>query len=421
MRGARREGFIRLMFRLIWRGYSDATVSGLNRTLPVRLLVALSRPLGRLLPYRNRSALFFFFPFFHVGGAEKVHADIVGCFAGEEPWVFFTKRSKNSGFKARFPKEARLFNLWPLLKYGYPLSAGTMAGFINRHENPVVFGSNSLFYYLLIPFLAPHVRCVDLLHAFGGATEELSLPVVERLCRRVVITGKTVEDLKSQYRTNGIDPAFIKRVTLIENRFQVPETCPEKSGGSPLRVLYVGRGAPEKRVHLIGRAATICRRKNVNADFILVGDTQDAVEAPDRENCIFMGEVSDAARLDNIYADADVLVLVSSREGFPLVVMEAMAHGVVPVCTAVGGIPAHLEHGVNGLLLEDGAEERVVEELADAVARLAADGGELAALSRAAHAHAVRHFGGGGFCASYRRVILGEDTHKTDARGRTKG
>lgn len=405
----RRGGFLRLVFRLARDGYSDAVVCDLNRTLTVRLLVAIAKPFGFLLPFVNGSSLFFFFPFMHVGGAERVHADIVNCFAKEKPWVFFTKKSRNGKFKALFPEASRLFNIWPLLKYGYPLSVGIMAGYINRHKNAVVFGSNSLFYYLLIPYLAPHVRRTDLLHAFGGASDEFSLPVVGELDQRVVVTEKTVQDLAFQYRACGVEGHLLDRIAVIGNKVPVPEKCPEKYSPAGLEVVFIGRGAPEKRVHLVGRAASSCKVKGVSVQVILVGDTWDAVEPNDRENCLFRGELSDAGELEKIYSDADVFVLTSSREGFPLVVMEAMAHGVVPVCTAVGGIPFHVRHENNGLLLEDGAEERVVEQLVAAIARLAENRGELAELSRAAFDYAVRHFSGAHFCTAYREVILGPE------------
>ena len=121
-----------------------------------------------------------------------------------------------------------------------------------------------------------------------------------------------------------------------------------------------------------------------------------------------MGEISDSRELARIYAEADVLVLTSSREGFPLVIMEAMAHGVVPVCTDVGGIPSHVKHCVNGLLLQNGSEQQVVEQLVSAITRLAEDRRELSELSRAAFAHARQHFSGADFCAAYREILLGQ-------------
>lgn len=395
----------------------DMLITRLNGTPLVRLLVRAAMAVGYLLPCRNRSSLFFFFPFLHVGGAERVHADIVGCFAGEKPWVFFTKKSDNRTFRGLFPQQARLFDIWPLLKYGYPFSVGVMAGLINRHREAAVFGSNSLFYYLLIPYLASHVRRVDLLHAFGGASDQFSLPVADRLDGRVVITEKTRQDIAEQYRAHGLGARLLERVVLIENRVPVPGRCPRRHESDRLSVIFVGRGSPEKRVHLVGRAASRCLARSIPADFSLVGDVGDAVESADRENCRLLGEVSDPRELEKIYALADLLVLTSSREGFPLVVMEAMARGVVPVCTAVGGIPFHVRHEINGLLLEDGADDRIVEQLTAAVARLAENRAELAELSRSAFDYASRHFSGADFCTAYREIVQGHGSSRRSGYG----
>lgn len=399
--------FFRLLVTLLNSGYSDVIVSEMNRTLTVRTLVALAKPIGWLLPLRNSSSLFFFFPFFHVGGAEKVHAEIVTCLADRKPWVIFTKKSANSAFRDLFDRGARLFNLWSFCKYLYPLSVGVMAGFVNRHKNPVVFGANSLFYYLMVPYLKPGVRCIDLVHAFGAGVEDFSVYSVQRLEARVVINRKTCDDMKGQYAAHGIDPSFAERIALIGNATRVPDRPPAKASAGPLTVLYVGRGSEEKRVHLVGRAARLCRERGIAACFVLAGELREAVDPADREFCRFAGEVSDAGELEALYQEAHVLVITSSREGFPMTVMEGMANGAVPLCTAVGGIPEHVTHGVNGLLLADGSEDGIVEELVSTIERLANDGELLAGLSQAAFAYAREHFGGENFCAAYRQVITG--------------
>jgi glycosyltransferase involved in cell wall biosynthesis len=384
----------------------DMSITRLNGTFLVRCIITLAKAFGFLLPFRNDSSLFFFFPFMHVGGAEKVHSDIVGCFSGEKPWVFFTKRSDNDKFRSHFPVGAHLFNIWPLLKYGYPFSVGVMAGFVNRHKSPVVFGSNSLFYYLMIPYLKPHVRRVDLMHAFGGASDEFSLPVVEKIDWRVVINGKTTADLKAQYMANHVDPRLLDRIVLIENRVTIPQEYPKRIAANDLTVIFVGRGAPEKRVHLVGKAATRCTEKMIPARFVLVGDIGEAVEACDRANCLWRGEIANPSELEGIYREADVLVLTSDREGFPIVIMEAMAHGVVPVCTDVGGISRHLRHGSNGILLENGAEEKIVEGLVSSTELLCKDRKLLKRLSLNAFEYARATFDSGTFCSDYRRLIL---------------
>ncbi len=385
----------------------DMLAVRLNASLAVRWGVALGKLIGRMLPVRSGAPLFFFFPFFHVGGAEKVHAAIVNCFAAERPWVFFTKKSANDGFLQLFGKQARLCNFWPLLKYGYPLSVGVMAGFINRQPRPVVFGSNSLFFYLLVPFLKPEARCIDLMHAFGGGSEHFSLSVAERLAARVAINGKTAADLKEQCRRQGLPENLASRVTLIENAVTVPDSYPVRATRLPLKALYVGRGSEEKRVHLVGRIAARCKEQGLPIEVVVVGDALHAVAEEDRGFCTFLGEIAAEDELRSIYRDCDLLLLTSTREGFPMVIMEAMAQGVVPVSTDVGGIPVHVFSGRNGWLVSAGqGEDEIVEEMISIIARMCRERELLNTMSVAAYEYARKNFSGERFCSSYRSLLL---------------
>lgn len=385
----------------------DMLITRLSRTPFVRLLIRLAMPLGWLLPFRNRSALFFFFPFLHLGGAERVHAALTGCVADKRPWVFFTKRSDNQRFRPLFPARARLFNVWFLLKHGYPFSIGIMAGLINRHKRPVVFGSNSLFYYLLLPHLRQGVKRIDLLHAFGGGGEEFSLPAVPVLDARVLIASRTREDLATQYRDRGIDPKLLERIVLIPNSVEVPPSPPRRKREGKLRILYVGRASEEKRVHLVGSIAAACSQRGLAVSVTLVGDiAPETMGEGAARSCIFSGEIHDREEMDRLYATADLLLLTSSREGFPLVIMEAMAHGVVPLSTAVGGIPEHLRHGENGWLIGNhDDEELIVESACSLIAQACSDPQRLETMSQAAYEYAVAHFSSARFCEAYRRIL----------------
>src|SRR5689334_15726138 len=88
-------------------------MNGFTKRLRVPLVWGLKclRPSTLVLPFKlmhlvlllRRSAstrVLFFFPFYHIGGAEKVHAAIVST-AGDS-LVFFTRRSSNRGFYDEF-------------------------------------------------------------------------------------------------------------------------------------------------------------------------------------------------------------------------------------------------------------------------------------------------------------------------------
>jgi glycosyltransferase involved in cell wall biosynthesis len=62
-------------------------------------------------------------------------------------------------------------------------------------------------------------------------------------------------------------------------------------------------------------------------------------------------------------AAADINVLPSFYEGFPLTILEAMASALPTVATNVGGIPEAIENGVSGLLVPPGDVCGLVEAL----------------------------------------------------------
>ncbi|CAA9356445.1 MAG: hypothetical protein AVDCRST_MAG93-7378 [uncultured Chloroflexia bacterium] len=65
----------------------------------------------------------------------------------------------------------------------------------------------------------------------------------------------------------------------------------------------------------------------------------------------FRGMVTDVSEY---VRSADVFVLPSASEGLSVSLLEAMASGIAPVCSAVGSAPELIEDGNNGLLVPPG-------------------------------------------------------------------
>jgi glycosyltransferase involved in cell wall biosynthesis len=74
----------------------------------------------------------------------------------------------------------------------------------------------------------------------------------------------------------------------------------------------------------------------------------------------FLGRREDAL---SFLAAADVVVNPSDVEGLPVVLLEALALERPVVATAVGGVPALIEHEKTGLLVEAGDPEGLAKEL----------------------------------------------------------
>lgn len=156
-----------------------------------------------------------------------------------------------------------------------------------------------------------------------------------------------------------------------------------------LILLFVGHEFDRK-----GLGLTIEALRHLDQRFKLwvVGGTQSMVSAAgseaDRagvlERTRFFG-----TRLDGIaefFGASDLFVLPSSYEATPLVMLEAMAAGLVPIMTRVGAAPDVIRPGVNGFLVD-----RDPESIAAAVREATETPGTLASMSQKA-AECVQEF-----------------------------
>jgi glycosyltransferase involved in cell wall biosynthesis len=142
----------------------------------------------------------------------------------------------------------------------------------------------------------------------------------------------------------------------------------EAQRGAP-RAIFVGRLVPVKRVDRFLRALAAARELVPALEGTIVGDGS---ERPTLEKLAFdLGLSRTAARFvgqqDNIPAQlekADVLVLCSESEGFPNVLLEAMAARLPVVTTPAGDAASVVLDGVTGYVVPFEDHQTMAERLA---------------------------------------------------------
>jgi glycosyltransferase involved in cell wall biosynthesis len=117
----------------------------------------------------------------------------------------------------------------------------------------------------------------------------------------------------------------------------------------PVRLLFVGRLEAAKGVREIIQIAKGLERHGIPFELDLIGDgpertalTSQIHELNLAPKIHFQGW-QPRKDLDEFYKKAHFILLPSNSEGWPKVLSEAMAHGVVPLASQVGSIPQVLE------------------------------------------------------------------------------
>lgn len=256
---------------------------------------------------------------------------------------------------------------WPLAAK-WPLAAGIAA------RLPAVLATVQLY----LPFVA--TRATLLQHR-----------VLARCVGRYICVSRFVADAciahvgwpaeRVSVVHNGIDPGPWERGDAAAGRAAL-------GGGEAPIALTLARLDPQKGLEVLVEAA----RDTPGVRFVIAGEGPErpALEAQIArlglaERVTLLGRREDAP---DLLAGCDLFVLPSRFEGLPVSVVEAMAASRPVVATAIGGTDEAVVEGETGLLVPAGD----APGLADAVARIAGDGGLRSAMGAAGRERALAAF-----------------------------
>ena len=189
------------------------------------------------------------------------------------------------------------------------------------------------------------------------------------------MTGRVVRSASdSQFNAQemlalDLPPADV--VGILRPQLSIP---PRTTGAvhSRPRLLFVGRGVPNKCQHELIMALAALGDAGVDAELRLVGSWGGS--RPYFERCLrtarMLGVTDSVVVLDSLsdedlareYADADVFLCLSDHEGYCVPLLEAMAADLPIVAFAAGAVPETL--GRAGLLLNDKSPSVVAEAVA---------------------------------------------------------
>lgn len=133
-------------------------------------------------------------------------------------------------------------------------------------------------------------------------------------------------------------------------------------------MIHVSNFRNVKRVQDVIKTFSLAHQQ-INCKLLLVGDgpemgriIQQVRDLEIEDHVLFLGKRDDLAEF---YSISDIKLLLSEKEAFGLVLLEAMACGVPVIGTNIGGMPEIINPGVNGFLVELGDTEQAARYAID--------------------------------------------------------
>jgi len=162
--------------------------------------------------------------------------------------------------------------------------------------------------------------------------------------RRVLATEYGVPETKIEIVPLGVAPRFLEQGMGNVERKDVGIVGSHPSG-EPARLLYVGPLIRRKGLRTLVEALSILRRSDLGVRAVLAGSGPEKASLETLAASLGVGDLLEfpgfvaEADLLPLYRQADLFVFPSRKEGFGLVLVEAMASGLPVVASSAPPIP----------------------------------------------------------------------------------
>jgi len=135
------------------------------------------------------------------------------------------------------------------------------------------------------------------------------------------------------------------------------------------KIIYVGGLRKVKGIKYLLKAMKMIISERTNTSLTIIGNGEEyyslkkiATDLGIAESVEFLGHV-DNDKIPKHLDSSDILVLPSLSEGFPNIILEALASGLPIICTDITGIREIILNGKNGFLVEPKSSQQITKKL----------------------------------------------------------
>jgi glycosyltransferase involved in cell wall biosynthesis len=239
------------------------------------------------------------------------------------------------------------------------------------HVQTIQFGISALLAKLL--FQIPYVIYVR----GGDVYDDLSVPGLAFMTK-ILLKNASVVVVLTRDMKKRIQEVYMRDVIVIPNGIDVEKfgDLPKNEARTTLQidgdkkiVTFVGSLLGYKGVEYLIRATKLMVETRTDVHTLIIGDgpNKDMLEHLTQQlqmsnYTTFKGRIQHE-QIPYYLAASDIFVLPSLTEGFPNVLLEAMASGLPIVATDVKGVSEFITDGENGFLVEPQNAKKIAESV----------------------------------------------------------
>src|SRR5437867_4651444 len=250
-------------------------------------------------------------------------------------------------------------DLWPSPSLVEDITPGFARWVNDLHPDVYVVSVSPDIGWTALPHLRPEIATLAIAHLDSPT---FFLPVshyADFLTCAVGVSEAVCDYIRAEC---GVPPERVAWIPYGVYPGKCPSEMPDGASSPRLRMVYAGRLTDTQKrssdlIRLVERlrGVSLDYRFDIVGDGPLLPDLRQALEPEIAGGRVALHGWVERQRLHQFLDDSDVLLMTSDSEGFPIVLVEAMAHGLAPVVTDIpGGNRQLVRHMKNGILVPVG-------------------------------------------------------------------
>ena len=289
------------------------------------------------------------------------------CDNGYDVSVYVIRESFEDNITINEKYSCKLFKM-PLKRADEKYLVKELLKAIEEYSPNIIINNEIPYIAGLLPVLNNDIIKISIVHGFhpgrtytiAGMQGKIASLNWQWLDWIICQNSQMAEGLINKY---GVAKDRVKHILQTSNIDETPNLSPNKT----FTIVYAGGDSKYKGS---SEMASICRElQKSDMDFKLIWClSADSVknEFKDDNRFVFPGKL---ARIDFIDAlnNADCIIIPSHMETGPMLLVEAMSVGTIPICNNIkySAIPDIIQNGTNGFYIENNSIESYISTIKD--------------------------------------------------------